>query len=83
MRNNVQLRFAAVIFCSYVIDRIRILGIELGLDCNRGSCGGIYLKIFACEKIPPQACSSVQACSSWSIVGFTLQASSKPFQVNP
>ena len=28
-----------------------ILSIELELACNGGSCGGISLKIFACEKI--------------------------------
>ena len=29
---------------SFTIDRIfRILGIDLGLACNGGSCGGIYL----------------------------------------
>ena len=35
------------------MDHFHILGIELELDCNGGSCGGISSKIFACEKIAP------------------------------
>ena len=34
-----------------LIDHIRILGIELELAFNGGSCGGTLLKIFTCEKI--------------------------------
>ena len=37
----------------YLIDHVRILGIELELAYNGGSYGGISLKIFACEKIAP------------------------------
>ena len=32
---------------------IRILTVELEQACNRGSCRGMSLKIFAFEKIPP------------------------------
>ena len=46
-----------------IIDNIRILGIELELACNRSSCGGISLKIFACEKIAPHE-PRLQASSS-------------------
>ena len=46
-----------------LIDHIRILGIELELARNRGSCGGISLKIFACVKIAPNE-PRLQASSS-------------------
>ena len=46
-----------------IIDNIRILGIELELACNRSSCGGISLKIFACERIAPHE-PRLQASSS-------------------
>ena len=46
------------------IHHIRILGIELELACNGGSCGGlISLKIFASEKIAPHELR-LQASSS-------------------
>ena len=45
------------------IDLFRILGIEMELACNGGSCEGISLKIFACEKIASYE-SRLQASSS-------------------
>ena len=45
------------------IDNIRILAVELELACNRGLCGGISLKTFAFEKIPPHE-PRLQASSS-------------------
>ena len=54
-------------FCSInanlQIDNIRILTVGLELACNRGSCGGISLQIFAFEKIPPHE-PRLQASSS-------------------
>ena len=45
--------FSIIKYVLIAIDHIRILSIGLELPCNGGSCGGIYLKVFAFEKILP------------------------------
>ena len=52
----------------FLIGLFCILGIELDLACSGGSCGGISLKIFACEKIAPhepRLQTTMEVISSW------------------
>ena len=61
-------------------DHIRILGIELKLPCNGGSCEGkSFIKIFACEKIVPHE-PRLQASSS-SIPRILILSVGHPYDV--